>query len=142
VARGNPGATAVVPGYTATPPERSYYRQPNLSSQGSARLSACALTPTDPLCQAQRGALSSAKMPRPTIGADGPAVVAARAIGRTPSAELGSLAAYYSGCTTTVTPVPAGMQPRSCLRYVGVGNYNWNGKCRSTGASSATRSSA
>ena len=33
VARGNvttPGATAVVPGYTTTPPERSYYRQPNL----------------------------------------------------------------------------------------------------------------
>ncbi|MBK7518530.1 MAG: type-F conjugative transfer system mating-pair stabilization protein TraN [Betaproteobacteria bacterium] len=127
VARGNvttPGATAVVPGYTTTPPERSYYRQPNLSSQGSARLSACALTPTDPLCQAQRGAFSSANTPRPTIGADDPAVTAARAIGRAPSAELGSLAAYYSGCTTTVTPVPAGMQPRSCLRYVGVGNYS------------------
>ena len=37
VARSNvttPGATAVVPGYTTTPPERSYYRQPNLSVQG------------------------------------------------------------------------------------------------------------
>ncbi|MCW5611697.1 MAG: hypothetical protein KIS83_13625 [Rubrivivax sp.] len=127
IARGNvttPGATAVVPGYTTTPPERSYYRQPNLSSQGSAKLSACALTPTDPLCQAQHGAFSSANTPRPTIGPDDPAVAAARAIGRTPSAELGSLAAYYSGCTTTVTPVPAGMQPRSCLRYVGVGNYS------------------
>jgi conjugal transfer mating pair stabilization protein TraN len=125
VARGNvttPGATAVVPGYTTTPPERSYYRQPNTSSQGSARLSACALTPTDPLCKAQRCAFSSANTPRPTIGTDDPAAAAARAIGRTPSAELGSLADYYSGCTTTVTPVPAGMQPRSYLRDVS--NYS------------------
>ncbi len=127
VARGNvttPGATAVVPGDTTTPPERSHYRQPNLSSQGSARLAACSLTPTDPLCQAQRGAVSSANTPRPTVGANDPAVAAARAIGRTPSVELGSLAACCSGCTTTVTPVPAGMQPRSCLRYLGVGNYS------------------
>ena len=127
IARGNvttSGASAVVPGYTTTPPERGYYRQPNLSSQGSAKLAACALTPNDPLCQAQRGAFSSANTPRQPIGADNPAVAAARAIGRTPSAELGSLAAYYSGCTTTVTPVPAGVQPRTCLRYVGVGNYS------------------
>ena len=85
VARGNvtaPGATAVVPSYTTTPPERSYYRQPNLSSRGGARLAACSLTPTDPLCQAQRGAVSSANTPRPKIGADDPAVAAARAIGR------------------------------------------------------------
>ena len=41
VARGSvaaPSATSVVPGYTTTPPERSYYRQPNLASQGNARL--------------------------------------------------------------------------------------------------------
>jgi conjugal transfer mating pair stabilization protein TraN len=129
VARGNvttPGATAVVPGYTTTPPERSYYRQPNLSSQGSASLSACALTPTDPLCQAQRGAISSANTPRPTIGADDPAVAATRAIGRTPSAELGSLAAYYSGCATTITPGPGGVQPRTCLRRMGAGSYSCN----------------
>jgi len=92
VARGNvttQGATAVVPGYTTTPPERSHYREPNLSSQGSARLSACVLSPTDPICQAQRGAFASASTPRPTVGADDPAVAAARAIGRTPSGQLG-----------------------------------------------------
>lgn len=33
-----PSATSVVPGYTAAPPESAYYRRPNLSSQGSARL--------------------------------------------------------------------------------------------------------
>jgi conjugal transfer mating pair stabilization protein TraN len=40
VARGSitaPSATAVVPNYTTTPPERLLYRQPNLASQGAAR---------------------------------------------------------------------------------------------------------
>ena len=117
-------ATAVVPGYTTTPPERSYYRQPNLPAQGNARLSACAAQPNDPVCQAQLGAQTSANTPRPAVSPDDPAVAAARAIGRSPSTELGSLAAYYSGCMTTVTSMPAGVQPRSCLRYVGTGNYS------------------
>ena len=127
VARGSvtaPSATGVVPGYTTTPPERSYYRQPNLASQGNARLALCATLPNDPTCQAQRGALASANTPRPAVSPDDPAVAAARDIGRSPSSVLGSLAAYYSGCTTTVTNQPATTQTRSCLRYLGVGNYS------------------
>jgi conjugal transfer mating pair stabilization protein TraN len=127
VARGSvtaPSATAVVPSYTTTPPERLLYRQPNLASQGNARLANCTLQPNDPLCQAQRGAMTSANTPRPAVTADDPAVAAARAIGRTPSGELGSLAGYYSGCTTTVTNVPPTTQARACMRYVGVGNYS------------------
>ena len=45
VARGGvtaPSASSVVPGYTTTPAESAYYRQPNLASQGNARLAACA----------------------------------------------------------------------------------------------------
>jgi hypothetical protein len=116
VARGNvttPGATAVVPGYTTTPPERSYYRQPNLSSQGSARLSACALTPTDPLCQAQRGAFSSANTPRPTIGADDPAVAAARA---SAARRRPSWAAWPP--TTAVAPPRSPRCPPACSHAV------------------------
>ncbi len=127
VARGSvtaSSATGVVPGYTTTPPERSYYRQPNLASQGNARLALCATLPNDPTCQAQRGALASANTPRPAVSPDDPAVAAARDIGRSPSSVLGSLAAYYSGCTTTVTNQPATTQTRSCLRYLGVGNYS------------------
>src|SRR3990167_9210711 len=55
-----PDASAVVPGYTTTPPERGYYGQPNLSGQTSARLAACATTPNDPVCQALLGARASA----------------------------------------------------------------------------------
>ncbi|MBX9794852.1 MAG: type-F conjugative transfer system mating-pair stabilization protein TraN, partial [Burkholderiaceae bacterium] len=117
-------ATAVVPGYTTAPPESAYYRQPNMAAQGNARLALCATLPNDPVCQAQRGAMSSANTPRPAIPTDDPSVAAARDIGRSPSSVLGSLAAYYNGCTTTMTPVPATTQTRSCLRYQGVGNYS------------------
>ena len=40
VARGNvtaPGASSVVPGYTSSPAQRSYYRQPNLAAQANAQ---------------------------------------------------------------------------------------------------------
>ena len=118
-----PTATSVVPGYTAAPPESAYYRQPNLSSQGSARLSLCATLPNDPVCQAQRGAMGSANLPRPAIGPGDPSVSAAHGIARAPSSVLQNLASYYSGCTTTTTAVPAGTQTRSCLRYDGIGSY-------------------
>ena len=127
VARGSvtaPSATTVVPGYTTVPPETSYYRQPNLAAQGNARLALCATLPNDPVCQAQRGAVSSANTPRPAITPADPSVAAARDIGRSPSSTLGSLAAYYSGCATTATSVPATTQTRSCLRYQGIGNYS------------------
>jgi conjugal transfer mating pair stabilization protein TraN len=118
-----PSASTVVPGYTTAPSESTYYRQPNLSSQGNARFALCATMPNDPVCQAQRGAMTSANTPRATVGANDPAVAAAEGIMRSPSSVLDSLASYYSGCTTTTTTVPAGTQRRSCLRYVGVGNY-------------------
>src|SRR5260221_5626699 len=127
VARGSvtaPNATAVVPGYTTSPAESAYYRQPNLAAQGNARLAACATTPNDPVCQAQRGALSSANTPRPTVSANDPAVLAAQGIARSPSSVLESLASYYIGCTTRTTTQATGTQTKSCLRYVSVGNYS------------------
>ncbi len=133
-----PSAATVVPGYTTTPPERSHYRQPNLAAKGSARLAACALTPTDPVCQDQQGAVTSANTPRPYVGTDDPAVAAARAINRSPSMELGSLASYYSGCKTTVTTTPGGVKPQACLRHVGIGNY----QCSSTLDVSVTRTTS
>lgn len=126
VARGSvttSSATAVVPGYTTTPAESAYYRQPNLATQGNARLALCATMPNDPVCQAQRGAMGSANTPRPGVSANDPAVLAAQGIVRSPSSVLDSLASYYSGCTTTTTAIPAGMQDRQCLRYDGVGSY-------------------
>lgn len=119
-----PSATSVVPGYTTAPPETKFYKQPNLSAQGQSRLAACATQPNDPVCQAQRGAVGSANTPRPAVTPSDPEVAAARAIGRSPSDVLGNLSAFYSGCTTTTTPVPAGNQARTCLRYDGTSIYS------------------
>jgi conjugal transfer mating pair stabilization protein TraN len=118
-----PSASTNVPGYTRTPPEAAYYGQPSLSGPANARLAACAATPNDPTCQAQQGAMASANTPRPAISPYDPAVVSARDIARNPSLELGSIAAYYSGCTTAEVTTPAGSKAKLCKRYSGVGTY-------------------
>jgi conjugal transfer mating pair stabilization protein TraN len=117
-----PSASAAVPGYTTTPPETTYYGQPSLSGPANARLSACAAA-SDPVCQAQTGALISANTPRAPVSAYDPAVAAARDIAANPSNVLGSLADYYSGCTTAEVTTPAGTENKVCNRYTGVGNY-------------------
>jgi len=118
-----PSASSAVPEYTTTPPETAYYGQPNLSGAANVRLSTCAADTSDPVCQAQDGALTSANTPRPAISAYDPAVTAARDIARNPSSALGSLADYYSGCTTAEVSTPAGSTTKVCNRYSGVGNY-------------------
>lgn len=108
-------ASTVVPGYTATPPERGYYGQANLSGAANARLAACALTPNDPTCQAQLGALASANTPRQAVLPSDPAVVAARQIAGNPSLALGSLADYYSGCNGATCPANVFCLGTSCF---------------------------
>ncbi|HOX60360.1 MAG TPA: conjugal transfer protein TraN, partial [Verrucomicrobiota bacterium] len=118
-----PSASSAVPEYTTTPPETAYYGQPNLSGAANVRLSTCAASANDPVCQAQYGALSSANTPRPAISAYDQAVTAARDIARNPSSALGSLANYYSGCTTAEVSTAASSTTKVCNRYSGVGNY-------------------
>jgi len=118
-----PNASTVVPGYTTTPPETAYAGRPSLNADANARLAACALTPNDPTCQALQNAVTSANTPRPFISPSDPAVAAASRIVRNPSVDLGSLAAYYSGCATSEVTTPARMETRSCARTVGVGTF-------------------
>ncbi|WP_157271995.1 conjugal transfer protein TraN [Azohydromonas aeria] len=93
-----PSAAEVVPGYTTAPAEATYYRQPDLAAQARAHLAQCTARPDDPACQAQRGALESARTPRPEVGPGDPAVAAARDITRSPSALLDDLVAWHVGC--------------------------------------------
>ena len=116
-------ASSTVPGYTTTPPETTYYGQPSLTGAANARLAACASSPNDPVCQAQNGAVTSANTPRASVSAYDPAVSAARDIAGNPSSVLGSLADYYSGCTTAEVTTPASSSSKVCNRYSGVGNY-------------------
>ena len=127
VIRGNvdaPSASTTVPGYTTTPPEAAYYGQTNLASQADARLASCATMPNDPVCQAQRGAVSSANTPRPVVSPYDPSVAGARDIARNPSSVLGSLSSYYTGCSTSDITTPSGTTTKICNRYAGVGNYS------------------
>lgn len=119
-----PSATANVPGYTTTPPQTSLYKAPNLPAQANAQLLACALTPTDPVCQAQQNAVKSANTPRPAVGPHDPSVAAARDIARNPGTVLGDLSTYYSGCTTSTVTTPPGTVSRMCNRYTGIGTYS------------------
>lgn len=118
-----PSATSVVPGYTTTPPETAYAGKASFGADVNAKLAACASTPTDPTCQALKNAIASANTPRPIISASDPAVAAASQIARNPSTDLGSLAAFYSGCVTTDVTSPPHTETRTCARYVGVGSY-------------------
>jgi len=113
-----PSATSVVPGYTAAPPERLYYGQPNLSGQTSAQLAACALTPNDPVCQALLGARASANTPREPVSPYDPAVLGARRIAANPSTQLEDIASYYSGCQVDTVATPA-TETRVCRQYSG-----------------------
>ncbi len=117
-------ASSAVPGYTITPPETMYYGQPSLTGAANARLSACATSPNDPVCQAQSGALTSANTPRTAISPYDPAVSTAGDIAANPSIVLGSLASYYSGCTTAEISTPAGTATKVCNRYSNIGNYS------------------
>lgn len=121
---GTSSASSVVPGYTTTPTETAYYGQPSLSGAANARLAACAASATDPVCQAQSNAVASANTPRTAVSPYDPSVTAARNIAGNPNSVLGSLADYYSGCTTSDITIPASTATKVCNRYLGVGNYS------------------
>ncbi|MES2260959.1 MAG: conjugal transfer protein TraN [Pseudomonadota bacterium] len=95
-----PQAAAHVPGYTTTPPEMAYFAQGNLASQANAQLANCAMTPADPVCQAQTRAMASATTPRPAVQPTDPTVAGAHMVERDPASVLDGLSAYYAGCTS------------------------------------------
>lgn len=91
-------AAAVVPGFGAAPPETGLYGRTDLGDAASARLSMCAMLPSDPVCEAQRNAVKSATTPHPALVPSDPAVAGAAAVSRDPLAAAHDLGGYYSGC--------------------------------------------
>ncbi|PND33875.1 conjugal transfer protein TraN [Achromobacter pulmonis] len=140
VARGaidTSSASSVVPGYTTTAPQSSYFGQPNLSGPANAQLAACALTPNDPTCQALLGARASANTPREAVSPYDPAVLAARRIASNPSMTLEDIASYYSGCQVDTVATPA-TETRVCRQYSGTTGQS----CARTLSVSVTRTSS
>jgi conjugal transfer mating pair stabilization protein TraN len=115
---------SVVPGYTNTTPESALSGEQSLRSYAASRLAWCSTRPADPTCQGILNARTSANTPRPAISPTDPAVTAASNIARNPSAALGSLSAYYSGCVTSEVTTPATVKTRDCTRYVGGGSHS------------------
>jgi conjugal transfer mating pair stabilization protein TraN len=113
-----PSARAVVPGYTATPPERSLHGQIALDGARAARLAGCALTPADPVCQALLGAQASAQTARPPVGPYDPAVLAASRVAGNPATVLEDIGRFYSGCQVD-TAATAASEDRVCRQYNG-----------------------
>lgn len=132
-----PNASGTVPGYTSTPPESAYYGQPGLTGQANAHLAACALTADDPVCQAERGALTSASTPRAAVSPYDPAVLAARRIAANPSSTLEDIATYYSGCQVASLATPA-TEDRVCRVYSGTASQS----CARSLSVSVTRTSS
>ncbi|HVR48468.1 MAG TPA: conjugal transfer protein TraN, partial [Pseudorhodoferax sp.] len=113
-----PSAESNVPGYTRTPPERAYYGQPTLTGRSDELLAACALAPSDPICQALRGAQASAHTPRDAVLPYDPAVLGAERIAANPAAVLENIASFYSGCSVDQVSTPA-TETRICRQYNG-----------------------
>lgn len=137
VARGTvseAGAAAVVPAYTAAPPQRAFYGQPSLQAPANARMAACLTTPSDPVCQALLGARASANTRREAISPFDPAVLGARRVASNPASTLEDIASYYSGCE--FAPVGATLtESRVCRQYSGTAPQT----CASTLGVSITR---
>ncbi|PZQ01884.1 MAG: conjugal transfer protein TraN [Variovorax paradoxus] len=118
----SPSAQDVVPGYTATPPERAYHGQPELRGAASTQLTACTLTPNDPVCQAMLGANASAQTPRSPVGAHDPAVLGASRIFGNPSTQLEDIGSFYSGCQVDTVASPA-TETRVCRQRSGTSTH-------------------
>lgn len=132
-----PSAAETVPGYTTSPPETGYYANPNLSSSAQTRVAECASS-SEPGCEAVTVGVSSAAAPKPPMGPYDPDFVLAREIAANPGSILGDLSPYYSGCTVTTVPTPAGSETKQCRRYAGLGRTSCSNKYIVTGSEPAT----
>lgn len=122
-----PSASAVVPGYTTTPPQTAYAGQPSLGATVTAQKAAC-LGSTDPSCQAIMSATDQAALPRQAISPHDPNIAGATAISRNPSLVLGDLSAYYAGCSTSTVTAPSSTETKICRTYPTMGDFRCSAK--------------
>jgi conjugal transfer mating pair stabilization protein TraN len=113
-------AQSTVPGYTASPPEASYFGSPGLGTQASARTSACASGPaaTDPSCMAvQFSQTNPTRRPDFSIGTNDPLLTRGRAITADPQAIAGNIAGTYSGCSVQTVTTADRFETAICHQY-------------------------
>jgi conjugal transfer mating pair stabilization protein TraN len=110
-------APSKVPGYTASPPQASYFGGPGLGSPAGAQIGACAGS-SDPACKAvEFSQQNPSQRPSYTIAPDDPLLTRARTITADPQAIAGSIAGTYSGCTVQTVTKPAIFETLMCHQY-------------------------
>ena len=104
-------APSIVPHYTTTAPEATYFGSPGLGTSASARAAACTGHPgtaggfSDQACNAvDFSQTNPARRPSYTIAPNDPLLTRSRAITADPQAIAGNLAGTYSGCVARTAP--------------------------------------
>jgi hypothetical protein len=116
-------AQGTVPGYTASPPQASYFGSAGLGSQAAAATSACAAAGNGSstgaqACNAVNFAQTNPTL-RPTfsIAPNDPLLTRARTINADPQSIAGNIAGTYSGCSVQTTTTPDRFETALCHQY-------------------------
>ena len=116
-------AQSSVPGYTANPPQTSYFGSPGLSAPAAAAANACTGSGSSGGYAAQACNAVNFSQTNPTrrpsfsIAQNDPLLTGAKAITADPQAIAGNIAGTYSGCTVQTTTTPDRFETALCHQY-------------------------
>ncbi len=116
-------AQGTVPGYTASPPQASYFGSAGLSSQAAAATSACAESGNGSTTGAQNCNAVNFSQTNPTrrptfsIAPNDPLLARARTITTDPQSIAGNIAGTYSACSVQTTTTADRFETALCHQY-------------------------
>lgn len=112
-----------VPGYTADPPQTSYFGSPGIAAPAAAAANACtgpgdSGDPTAQACNAVNFSQTNpTRRPMFSITRSDPLLLGAKTITADPQAIAGNIAGTYSGCTVQTTTTPDRFETALCHQY-------------------------
>jgi len=116
-------AQSSVPGYTANPPQTSYFGSPGISAPAAAAANACTGSGSSGGYAAQACNAVNFSQTNPTrrpsfsIAPNDPLLTGAKTITADPQAIAGNIAGTYSGCTVQTTTTPDRFETALCHQY-------------------------
>ena len=117
-------AQSNVPGYTANPPQASYFGNPGISAPAAAAANACAGGPGNAAgfgaqaCNAVNFSQTNPTLrPNFTIAPNDPLLAGGKTITADPQAIAGNIAGSYSDCTVQTSTQPDIFQTEICHQY-------------------------
>lgn len=116
-------AQSIVPGYTANPPQTSYFGSPGISAPAAAAANACTGSGSSGGYAAQACNAVNFSQTNPTrrpsfsIAPNDPLLTGAKTITADPQAIAGNIAGTYSGCTVQTTTTPDRFETALCHQY-------------------------